>query len=121
MTTGSCNCQSVSFEVSGDIKNVVNCHCGLCRGMNGTPFSTYAVVVESDFRLISGELSLYSATESAEKYFCGKCGTPIYNRNSKYSGLNMVYFGTLKSRDTLAPAVNIFGESKVDWLSGILD
>jgi hypothetical protein len=35
---GSCNCGSAKYEVSGAVKKVVNCHCTLCRKVNGSAF-----------------------------------------------------------------------------------
>lgn len=60
-------------------------------------------------------------TENARKHFCGKCGTPIFNSNPKYAGLNILHLGSLDldSFGELKPDVNIYDESKVSWL-GIL-
>ena len=35
VTTGSCLCESVSFEVSGSISKVYFCHCKQCRSWGG--------------------------------------------------------------------------------------
>ncbi len=65
MFLGSCNCGNVQFKVDGDVKRIVNCHCNLCRKMNGSAFSTYVVVLESDFKLTSGSLSFFDVSENA--------------------------------------------------------
>ena len=121
MLSGSCNCQAVKFRVAGDIKRIVNCHCNLCRKMNGAAFSTYVAVLKADFKLITGELSFFDVTENARKHFCGKCGTPIFNSNPKYAGLNILHLGSLDSLDSLKPEVNIYDESKVGWLDSLPD
>jgi len=38
MVLGSCLCNAVQFKVTGDFKRIVNCHCNLCRKMNGAAF-----------------------------------------------------------------------------------
>ncbi|EDL70687.1 GFA family protein [Vibrio campbellii] len=121
MVQGSCNCKSVKFEVIGEVKKVVNCHCNFCRKMNGSAFSTYAAVLQSEFRLVAGKVESYGVSETARKHFCKICGTPIYNTNPKYAGLNIVHIGTLDGASSYRPDVNIYGESKVDWLSAISD
>jgi hypothetical protein len=117
--TGSCNCGAVRYEVDGESKNVVNCHCGLCRKMNGAAFSTYVVVLESDFRLLGGELRSWEVSENSTKFFCAKCGTPIFNANPKFEGLRILHLGSLDDSLNVAPQVNIYCESQVGWLDGI--
>ncbi|MDN3612721.1 GFA family protein [Vibrio ostreicida] len=75
MVLGSCNCKAVQFRVTGDFKRIVNCHCKLCRKMNGAAFSTYVAVLKTDFELVRGDLISCDVTENARKHFCGKCGT----------------------------------------------
>lgn len=120
---GSCQCKSVQFRVTGDFKRIVNCHCTLCRKMNGAAFSTYIAVLTTDFDLISGNLVSCDVTENARKHFCGQCGTPIFNSNPRYAGLNILHLGSLdtESPQELKPEVNIYDESKVSWLDYLSD
>lgn len=118
---GNCNCGSVKYEVSGTVKKVVNCHCTLCRKMNGSAFSTYAIVLNTDFKLITGHLTSHQVSTSARKYFCGSCGTPIYNSNPKLEGLVILYLGSLDSALELTPDINIYCDSKLDWIYNIAD
>ncbi|NPD10084.1 GFA family protein [Vibrio ostreicida] len=123
MVLGSCNCKAVQFRVTGDFKRIVNCHCKLCRKMNGAAFSTYVAVLKTDFELVRGDLISCDVTENARKHFCGKCGTPIFNSNPKYSGLNILHLGSLdiESSKQLKPDANIYDESKVSWLDSLSD
>ncbi|MCE3268781.1 MAG: aldehyde-activating protein [Burkholderiales bacterium] len=120
IVTGTCNCNLIKFQIDLDkIKTIVNCHCNLCRGMNGSAFSTYAVVMENDFTMLSGNdnLKLYQATANAQKCFCISCGTPIYNINpTKYNGLKILYIGTLPDLRSFMPKANIYYESKLEWV-----
>lgn len=84
--------------------------------MNGSAFSTYVVVCDDDFKLLSGELKTHKVTDHAQKYFCGACGTPIFNSNPKYAGLNILHLGSLDDSSKLIPTVNIYCESRLDWL-----
>ncbi len=119
--SGSCNCGAVTYEISDNIKRVVNCHCGMCRKMNGSSFSTYAVVPDTSFRLISGDanLSSHTVSENATKNFCNICGTPIYNLNPKYQFLKILHLGSLDNAHQYRPDVNIFCDTKLDWLDDI--
>ncbi|MGH8274254.1 MAG: GFA family protein [Gammaproteobacteria bacterium] len=86
--TGSWHCGVVNYAVDGEVKRVVNCHCNLCRNMNGTAFSSYAIVSRDELSIIQGQDSLrqYAATETAHKHFCDQCGTPPFNTNPKKYG-----------------------------------
>src|SRR5579863_6686426 len=118
---GSCNCKAVTYEISGDIKRVVNCHCGLCRKMNGAAFSTYVVVPDTSFTLTSERTNIGSHLVSANsiKSFCNICGTPIYNQNPKYKGLKILHLGSLNNAQEYRPEVNIFCDTKLNWLDDI--
>jgi hypothetical protein len=119
---GSCHCGAVRYCLEGDIVSVVNCHCGLCRGLSGSAFTSYIVVKEADLALKQGESSLssYNVTETATKHFCRECGTPMFNSNPvKYPSLRMVYLGTASSVAELVPRINVFCESKLPWVESI--
>jgi hypothetical protein len=119
---GSCHCRAVRYRVAGEIVSVVNCHCGLCRELSGSAFTSYVVVKEADLTLEQGESSLsrYDATETATRHFCRNCGTPMFNTNpGKYPSLKMVYLGTASSAAELVPRINVFCESKLPWVESI--
>ncbi len=118
---GSCNCGSISFEITAPIKKVVNCHCNFCRRMNGSSFSTYVIVSETDFQILSGNSNLkhHEVSQNGTKFFCNNCGSPIFNRNSKFPGLNIIYLGILDNPSLYKPQVNIFCDTKLGWVDDI--
>ncbi len=116
---GSCICKAVTYQVIGDIKKVVNCHCNLCRKMNGAAFSTYAAVLTADFTLLSGELRSHQVSEHATKHFCSTCGTPIFNSNPNLAGLHILHFGSLDTSKALTPNINIYCESEISWAKNV--
>lgn len=86
--------------------------------MSGGPFSVYVVVREKDFRLAAGDTSRYRATDRTTKHFCGSCGTPVFNANPvTYKGLAMLYVGTTEDPRSYEPRMNIFCESKLEWVT----
>ena len=119
--TGSCKCGDITYRVSGKVRSVVNCHCGLCRKINGSAFSTYVAVADDDFEILQGEPRNNRISSNAEKNFCGNCGTPLFNRNPKYAGLTILHLGSIDEPLGLAPTYNIYTESKLDWLESIPD
>jgi hypothetical protein len=41
---GSCSCGAVRLTAEADARRIVNCHCNMCRRMNGSAFSSYVVI-----------------------------------------------------------------------------
>ena len=121
--TGSCHCGSIQFELKNDPKLVVNCHCDACKKRNGSAFSTYVAVSENDLILTKGEHTLkqYEVENEGIKYFCSECGSPIYNKNYRFPGLYMIFYGVLSNAVNFNPVFNVFCESKHNWVDAIND
>lgn len=112
---GSCACGKVTYRCADPVQ-VVNCHCTLCRSINGSAFSSY-IVVMADAVALSGHncLSTYTAADKATRHFCSACGTPVYNANpSGYPGMFMFYLGTVLEPAGFVPRINIFCRSKLE-------
>jgi hypothetical protein len=85
---GSCNCGAIRYRVSGEIRSIVNCHCKRS----------------------------HKVSELAEKHFCGTCGTPLFNSSARYAGLTILHLGSIDDSLDMEPRVNIYCESRLDWL-----
>jgi hypothetical protein len=118
--SGACSCGAVKYRSDADLRRVVNCHCNMCRKMNGGAFSSYAVIPRK-LLVLSGSdnLAEYQVTAAARKYFCKKCGTPIFNTNEKYPGACMIYLGSLEGGANHEPSINVFSESMLGWVESI--
>lgn len=119
--SGSCHCGLIGFEIKNNPKITVNCHCDDCKKRNGSAFSTYAGVDESDLVFTEGEnyLKKYKVEDSGEKYFCSECGSQIYNKNYRIPGLFLVFYGALFHPFNFTPAFNVFCSSKFSWIDDI--
>ena len=51
MTTGSCLCEAVRFEIRGEFGPVRYCHCSRCRRLSGTAFSANSQIRAEDFEI----------------------------------------------------------------------
>jgi hypothetical protein len=120
-SSAGCHCGAIELEISAPIVVAVNCHCGMCRSMNGSAFSTYAPLESAAVRVASGQELLveYQVTPGARKHWCRVCGSPLFNTNAKYPGLTMVYFGALRDHTAVAPRANIHCSSKVPWVDSL--
>jgi len=117
MYQGSCLCGTVKFNVKNGIKDIVYCHCSLCRKAQGSAFATNANVAKDDFNFISGEdnLSHYPSSETHTKSFCKTCGSPIMSRNTASPENIRIRLGTIESEIRELPEAHIFVASKANW------
>ena len=114
---GSCLCGKVRFQITGEIENIIMCHCSLCRKAQGSAFATNGNVDANSFSFLSGEKQLtgYESSPGQTKYFCKHCGSPILSRNTSKADKVRVRLGTISSDISERPMAHIFVASKANW------
>lgn len=113
---GKCLCETVSYEISGPLGPVYNCHCSKCRRWHGAPFRSRASIDISQFKLLSGQeyLSSFKSSENVTKYFCKVCGSPLHSTYEDKPMVIGVALGPLEGVES-QPEANIFTGSKASW------
>lgn len=78
MHRGSCLCEAVTFEVSGELAAPDACHCRKCRKHSGHIFAS-TDVPKSALR-IQGEdrVAWYQSSEKVRRGFCATCGSSLF-------------------------------------------
>ncbi len=119
--SGRCACGAVSYTLRRRPRSVVNCHCTMCRRHNGSAFSSYIVLPERFLALRDdGEaIASFGYSKRVRKHFCRRCGTPLFNTNSRYPQFRMLFLGTLDTPEALPPTANIYCSSQLGWVSEI--
>lgn len=117
MYHGSCLCGEVTFTINNEIKDIVCCHCSLCRKAQGSAFATNANVKMKDFNFVSGEsnLSSYRSSETQTKLFCKTCGSPIISKNTLTPDTIRIRLGSIETDIVERPEAHIFVASKANW------
>jgi hypothetical protein len=116
--SASCSCGAVRCGIDGELETVVNCHCTDCRKMSGCAFSSMVVSPAGATEVTRGEelLGAYALSDATTKYFCTRCGTPLFNLSTRYPGLRMLYLGTIDQHERLTPSFNAYCRSKLGWV-----
>ena len=87
--TGSCLCGSVHYKSNSDPLVIQNCHCDQCRKATGSVYLTNLFIKEENFEIV-GEVNNYThlsdAGNNMTKYFCPKCGSQVFGKNSGRPG-----------------------------------
>ena len=114
--TGSCLCGSVNYKSNSDPLVIQNCHCDQCRKATGSVYLTNLFIKEENFE-IAGEVNNYThlsdSGNNMTKYFCPKCGSQVFGKNSGRPGIITIRAGTVNEKDIIKPIRNLFLKSKV--------
>jgi len=112
--TGRCLCGGVRFELAGPVRDVVVCHCSLCR-RSGTLAGAYTAVRREGLRLSSSEtLAWYADVNGRDRGFCATCGSTLFWSSSGDSTIS-VSAGALEGTTGLVVECHIFTSDAADW------
>jgi hypothetical protein len=102
---GRCLCGAVSFQVFGDLRDVINCHCHRCRRFTGHHMAATAADVAS--LVITDEeadLRWFYPVPEAGYAFCRKCGSSLFWQSRRAPDRISICAGTLDPPTGLATA-----------------
>jgi hypothetical protein len=114
--TGSCLCGAVRYEVVGALRDVVECHCEMCRKTHGH-IGAYTATPKGSLRVVETRgLKWYRSSEQARRGFCAECGGALF-----FEPLAKDYMaiaaGTLDPPTGLKTVVQIHVNSAGDYYS----
>lgn len=112
--SGGCLCGAVRYELVGQLRPVVACHCGQCRRTSGH-FVAATAVSHDRLRLAEQRgLRWYRSSPTARRGFCGECGSPLFwapDDGSRFA----VMAGSLDEPTGLALVMHIFVDDAGDY------
>ena len=111
-----CLCGQVEFEIVGDIPNLYQCHCSLCRKQGGSTSNTATILESKNFLWLSGKekISSWVKDNGFRSDFCSKCGTPVPNPLSSASYF-WVPAGLFTSEVKSKIVAHLYVGSKASW------
>ena len=104
--TGGCLCGAVRYEAPRPLRDVVLCHCGMCRRTHGH-VAAYTAVPKAALTLREARgLKWFASSDKARRGFCGECGASLF---WEPSGRDYVAIaaGTLDAPTRLATTLQI--------------
>ena len=87
--TGGCQCGALRYKVRGPLRDVLACHCAICRRIH-TFMGAYSACDPADLEMTGETLRWYESTPAAKRGFCAACGT------------HLIWAGTGKSHVSLS-------------------
>ena len=111
---GSCDCQGVVFELIGELRDVVFCHCSQCRKTSGHYWAA-TQVSKGNLNLIKAtSLSWYKSSDKARRGFCSVCGSSMFYERKGIDKIS-VSAGSLEIPTSLDRMRHIYVASKGDY------
>ncbi|AQZ93448.1 GFA family protein [Halopseudomonas phragmitis] len=113
---GVCLCGEVAFEIEGDLPNLYQCHCSLCRQATGSTANAATFVRQECFRWVAGEsrISSFQKPTGYRSDFCSVCGSPVPNV-LRDTGWIWVPAGLLSGEIASRVAVHLHLSSAASW------
>ena len=113
---GKCLCGTIEFELNGDVPNLYQCHCSLCRKVTGAAANAAFRIAADQFAWISGSVQIREfVTESGFKsHFCTSCGSPVPNLTSNDSAY-WIPAGLLEDSSELELVAHLYVASRAAW------
>lgn len=113
--TGGCLCGAVRYEVVGQLRDVINCHCSMCQHLHGS-FGAHSKADQSDIHIIEERgLKWFASSNRAERGFCNTCGSSLFWRSFTQSSIGILA-GTLDQPTCLKVIGHIFVGEKADFV-----
>ncbi|MEM6616263.1 MAG: GFA family protein [Pseudomonadota bacterium] len=118
---GSCACGMIHYEITGERRDVVACHCVSCRKQSGH-YAAATLVPHDGFKITKGKAALkwWDATPEAKRGFCRDCGSLLFWQKSGRDNIS-VFAGSLDGDTGLNVVRHIFAGEKGDYYNIIDD
>ena len=114
--TGRCLCGGVAYELHGELRDVVACHCSQCRQSSGNFVAATAVARAGLVLIADSTLAWYRSSPDADRGFCTRCGGNLFWRSTAPdSAAISVMAGTINPPTRLKLAKHIFVANKSDF------
>ena len=111
--TGGCLCGAVRYEVSGPLRDVVNCHCGRCRRTHGH-VAAYTATDPEHLTLVEDRGLAWYRADERDRGFCRECGASLFWRAAGRGSVSIAA-GTLDAPTGLRTIAHIFVADQGDY------
>jgi hypothetical protein len=79
--------------------------------------TAYIGVADGSWRWTQGHPRVFHSSPGVERGFCGDCGSPLFFRSQKMSGVMHLYVAALDAPEAFAPTLHVAINEKLPWLT----
>ena len=122
---GQCHCGRVSYEADIDPAKVSICHCTDCQSLTGSAYRVNVKCHGGQVRLAGAAPKVYAKIgdngRTRFQHFCANCGSPLFTSGEEGADDWGIRWGSIRQRDQLRPARQIWCRSAVPWLDDVTE
>ena len=115
---GGCQCGAVHYTITAKPLWGGHCQCTSCQKFSGTGHASNMAVPKAAFS-VTGDLTTYEYTADSgnvmTRFFCSKCGSPVYGYGSGNPDGIMLRAGGLDDPSIFDAKFSLFSESAQAW------
>ena len=112
---GNCLCGAIAYEIAAAPLDAGYCHCATCRKSSGAPAVAWGTVATKAFQFTKGKPVAYASSLSANRFFCGACGTQLVFQYANDPQTTDFTLGSLNDPEAVKPEYHIWTMSRVEW------
>ena len=111
ISSGGCYCGAVRYQVTGPLRDVVNCHCSECQRLNGN-FGSHSKAPTRHLAITADDgLTWFQISAAARRAFCRRCGSALFWESQDQPSTGIVA-GSLDDSSELTTLGHIFVAEK---------
>lgn len=115
---GGCLCGAIRYRINVEPRQVVHCHCSICRRAAGAPVVTWVTLPAGGFAVTQGAPRRYVSSPKASRQFCADCGTQLTFEFNKTRGVEIdVTAASLDVPDAFTPGQHVWFADRLRSLS----
>lgn len=112
--TGHCLCGGVRYKASAVRRELIQCHCEMCRRATGVVWRA-TQAVRADLTIEDDDcLTWYQSSEHARRGFCRNCGASLFFDSDQRPNMGIAA-GTIDQPSGLEFAANIYTDDAADY------
>jgi len=117
ITKGSCLCGAIRWEVHGEMRPIVGCHCSQCRKQTGYFYAATAAQ-DTDLSITGDTLKWFRASPNtvpeAKRGFCTECGSALFWKHEA-EDYTSILAGSIDGETDIRFENHIFVGDKANW------
>lgn len=78
--------------------------------------TVYVGVDDGHWRWLQGAPAIHRSSPGVERGFCATCGTPLFFRSQKMSGVMHLYASAMDRPEEFTPTLHVAHEERLPWL-----
>lgn len=112
---GHCFCGAVRFAFDAAPLWQSHCHCESCRRATSSPYTSYLGVADGHWRWTEAEPARFASSPEVERFFCGRCGSPMAYRSARWPGEMHFFAASLDDPSAYRPTLHAFFNEHLAW------